>query len=73
MPENAGSEEKPVPVTEVTEELLRSGRAYFYSTSSYEVTEELPDQTLLVTLTDPNGNKLMDKVTDAKTKEIMEI
>ena len=45
----------PVPVTEVTEELLRSGRAYFYSTSTYRVTENLPDNTLLVTLTDPEG------------------
>ena len=48
--------EPPVPVTEVTEELLRSGRAYFYSASAYEVDEELPDRTLLVTLTDPEGN-----------------
>jgi len=46
----------PVPVTEVTEEMLRSGRAYFYSASSYEVDENLPDRTLLVTLTDPEGN-----------------
>lgn len=45
----------PVPVTEVTEELLRSGRAYFYSHSTYEVTQTIPDKTLLVTLTDPNG------------------
>lgn len=56
MPENPASEdEEPVPVTEVTEELLRSGRAYFLSTSRYEVTETLDDQTLLVTLTDPEG------------------
>ena len=47
--------ETPVPVTEVTEELLRSGRAWFYSSSCYEVTERIENITLLVTLTDPNG------------------
>ena len=46
----------PVPVKEVTEELLRSGRAYFYSHSTYEVTENIEGGTLLVTLTDPYGN-----------------
>ena len=48
--------EAPVPVTEVTEELLRSSRAYFYSWSTYEVTENIEGKSLLVTLTDPNGN-----------------
>ena len=48
--------EAPVPVTEVTEELLRSGRAYFYSHSTYSVTENVGDKSLLVTLTDPEGN-----------------
>ena len=48
--------EAPVPVTEVTEELLRSGRAYFYSHSTYSVPEEISGKTLLVSLTDPNGN-----------------
>ena len=48
--------EAPVPVTEVTEELLRSGRAYFYSHSTYEVTENIEGKSLLVTLTDPEGN-----------------
>ena len=47
--------EAPVPVTEVTEELLRSGRAYFYSSSAYEVTEDVPNQTLVITLTAPDG------------------
>ena len=47
--------ETPVPVTEVTLDLLRSGRAWFYSSSTYEVTEEINDGTLLVTLTDPQG------------------
>ncbi len=46
----------PVPVTEVTEELLRSGRAYFYSSSTYQVTEQIQGISLLVTLTDPDGN-----------------
>lgn len=57
MPEGGLKEgEKPVPVTEVTEALLRSGRACFYSHSSYEVTETKPQLSLLVTLTDPQGN-----------------
>ena len=49
------SGETPVPVTEVTEELLRSGRAWFYSSSCYEVTERIDNITLLVTITDPDG------------------
>ena len=48
--------ELPVPVTRVTEELLRSGRAYFYSSTSYQVTETMEGISLLVTLTDPDGN-----------------
>lgn len=47
--------EAPVPVKEVTEELLRSGRAYFYSHTTYEVTEQISDRTLLISLTDPEG------------------
>ncbi len=56
-----GTEEKmkdggtPSPVTEVTEEMLRSGRAYFYSRSAYQVDEKVEDRTLLITLTDTNG------------------
>ena len=56
LPEDAKEEQAPIPVTEVTEELLRSGRAFFYSDSTYQVEEKIPDKTLLVTLTDPNGN-----------------
>ena len=56
MPENAEKEQEPDPVTEVTEEMLRSGRAYFYSASSYEVNEKIEGESLLVTLTDPAGN-----------------
>lgn len=48
----------PIPVAEVTEALLRSGRAYFYSSSSYRA-DDIPEseriQPLLVTLTDPSG------------------
>ena len=51
---DAGNE--PVPVTEVTEELLRSDRSWFYSHSTYEVVTVDSDRSLLVTLTDPNGN-----------------
>ena len=47
--------EKPVPAAEVTEELLRSGRAYFYSSSVYDVDEHIEDITLLITLTTPEG------------------
>ena len=46
----------PTPVTEVTEELLRSGRACFYSLTRYEIAEAGDVRTLLITLTDPNGN-----------------
>lgn len=57
MPEGGGdSGAEPVPVTEVTRELLKSGRAYFYAHAVYEVTEEITDRTLLVTLTTPKGN-----------------
>ena len=47
--------ELPVPVTEVTRDLLQSGRAYFYSHTTYEVTKEIGNCTLLVTITDPDG------------------
>ena len=47
--------EKPVPVTAVTEDLLRSGRAWFYSSSCYKVSESISNISLLVTLTDPDG------------------
>ncbi len=45
----------PIPVTEVTEELLRSGRASFYSSTSYNVPESITGVSLLITLTDPDG------------------
>lgn len=52
LPENG----LPTPVTEVTEELLRSGRAYFYSSTSYDIMGSIYGVPLLVTLTDPAGN-----------------
>jgi len=46
----------PEPVTEVTEEDLRAGRVYFYASSSYRLPEGgAPRESLLVTLTDPQG------------------
>ena len=47
--------EEPVPVIHVTEEMLISGRIYFYSHSTYKVDKEIRDKTLLVCLTDPEG------------------
>ncbi len=47
--------EAPVPVTEVTEEMLRSGRAYFYSHSTYNIPGNTQSRTLLIALTDPKG------------------
>ena len=46
----------PVQVTEVTEELLRGGSACILSATSYELTEDVPDASLLITLTAPDGN-----------------
>ena len=56
MPADAGEGQEPEPVTEVTEELLRSGRAYFRIEGAFETEEEIPAGKLLVTLTDPEGN-----------------
>lgn len=46
---------RPEPLTRITEEQLRSGEVFFYSASSYRV-EEKQQETLLVTLTGPDGN-----------------
>ena len=58
LPTAAMAGTAPIPVTEVTETLLRSGRAYFYSSSTYR-TDGIPGdertKPLLVTLTDPYG------------------
>ena len=59
MPESIqkeGAAPEPVAPEDVTEELLRSGRAYFYSHSAYAVDREIDGKSLLVTLTDPYGN-----------------
>jgi len=45
----------PEPLTRITAEQLISGELYFYSASSYQVTEQI-QETLLVTLTAPDGN-----------------
>ena len=55
--EGMEDDELPTPVTEITEEFLRSGRAYFYSSSTYEV-PEMMEETLLITLTTPTGENL---------------
>ena len=47
--------ERPTVVTEVTEEDLRSGRMYFYSSSTYTVEEKVDNLSLLITLTTPEG------------------
>ena len=46
----------PEPVTEMTEELLRSGRVYYYSSTCYEVGQVIEGIPLLVTLTSPDGS-----------------
>lgn len=45
----------PETLTRITAEQLLSGNVYFYSASSYQVTEQI-QETLLVTLTAPDGN-----------------
>ena len=47
--------ELPLPLENVTEELLRSGRLHFYSSSMYDVPERIDGLTLLITLTAPSG------------------
>ena len=47
--------EEMIPAAEVTEELLRSGKASFYSVSAYEVDQTYEGLDLLITLTDPRG------------------
>ena len=56
LPEGASESDMPVPVTEVTEELLKGGRACIYSVSSYQVEKEVSGCSLLITLTAPDGN-----------------
>ena len=47
----------PAPVTEVTEELLRSGKACILSSSTYTFPEDgEKEATLLITLEEPRGN-----------------
>ena len=66
-----GEEGTPVPVTDVTREMLRSGRMYFYASASYEVTEDVRDLPLMITLTAPDGNCYCHNSTWAYLKECM--
>lgn len=52
----AAADAMPVVPEKITEEMLRSGRACLYSVSSYSVEEKIDNETLLVTLTAPDGN-----------------
>ncbi len=54
--EPAEGQKMPVPAEKVTEDLLRGGHACILSATSYELTEDVPDATLLITLTAPDGN-----------------
>ena len=56
LAEDAPESAMPVPAEEITEELLRSGRACIYSVTSYDVEEEISGLGLLVTLTSPDGS-----------------
>ena len=56
LPEDAPAGAMPAVPEKITEELLRSGRACLYSVSSYTVDEMIENETLLVTLTAPDGN-----------------
>ena len=56
LPQDAAEDTMPVATHEISEELLRGGRACIYSVSSYTVEKELEDITLLITLTTPDGN-----------------
>ena len=53
---NSPSNQMPVPVTEVTESFLRSGRACILSSSTYETDGTRKERSLLITLTAPDGN-----------------
>lgn len=56
VPPGAAQDTVPDLPEEITETLLRSGRACIYSVSTYQVDQEIKDCTLLVTLTAPDGN-----------------
>ena len=56
LPQDAPEGTMPVPAEQVTEALLRSGRACIYSVTGYRVDEKVEGSTLLITLTDPAGN-----------------
>ena len=47
--------QSPAVVTDITEEMLRSGRMYYYSSSRYKVDSQMNDCTLVVALYTPDG------------------
>ena len=47
--------QSPAVVTDITEEMLRSGRMYYYSSSRYKVDSQMNDSTLVVALYTPDG------------------
>ena len=51
--------EAPAVTQEITEEKLRSGRMYYYSSSTYTVTEKTENDTLLIALTTPTGENYL--------------
>ena len=53
---DASPEDMPTVPAEITEALLRSGRACIYSVSSYTVDGRTEDVPLLITLTTPDGD-----------------
>ena len=67
-----GESPKPIAPEEVTTELLRSGCAWFYSVSTYEVDDVYRDLTLLVTLTDPREKNYRYESTWVFSPEYME-
>ena len=56
LPEDAPRGSMPTVSDQISETLLRSGRACIYSVSSYTVDKAMEDFTLLVSLTAPDGS-----------------
>ena len=56
LPSEDGTRAEPVPEAEITEALLRGGKACLLSATSYTVEGAVPDAPLLITLTAPDGN-----------------
>ena len=56
LPEDAPKGTMPTVPEQISETLLRSGRACIYSVSSYTVDQAMEDFTLLISLTAPDGS-----------------